>query len=426
MEKKPKILLISNNPISTDTNNGITIHNFLKSFGQENVINLYFDTSIPTSKLALSYYRITDFEVLKFGCFKKIGNIVEINQNNDSERLDNSYHKNKKTAGKMLIRDFLWIISRWNNKKLKKWLLSFNPNCIVLQIGDSPFAIRIANKLRKQLGNIPLFIYNSENYYFKNFDYFEERLNKSFLYSIFYKKLRKQYKLISKKSTWFHLTESIKKKYEVEFKQSNHFIVRNTPNFKPAKYESKKDRFNICYFGNLRLGRLSSLLDVARCIETIDSRIELSIYSKETDYIKKAIDSFKQVSYKGFSPIKTLEKEIAGNVDLLVHIEPFDDFSKTDLIDGFSTKIVDCLNSGIPFLIYSPDSLNLYQYLKKYDACYLTNSEESLKRTLIELFENKNIRLAKVNNAQKLVFLNHNKEKNQTLIHNVIISCLNK
>lgn len=418
LKAQRRILLISNNPLSKDSNNGITISNLLSSYNQSFISNLYFSNSNPNEKLANSYFKIADNEIIKLGCLKSVGTIV-----NSFSNYKTKSRSNKKTTFKVLIRELLWKIAHWNNKKLKEWIKTQNPEIIILQIGDSLFPIRIAKKISSLMGGIPILIYNSENYYFKDYNYFAKKTYKTLLYSIFFKLLKNSYNSIGFSSSWIHLTDEIKNKYEAVFNKSRHYVIRNVPNILHHEYKYKNGRFNVFYFGNLSLGRFDSLMVFSHALKEVNSSYKIYVYSSCTDEQILSIKKKDNIEYCGFKNIDNIYSEIYSKGDLLIHIESFENFSKIDLVDAFSTKIVDCLYSGIPFLLFAPSQLNCYKYLETNDACFLACNYNQLVALLRNI--SSDISTNKVNNARKLIMRNHNAKKNNILIVDIIESIIN-
>ena len=119
-------------------------------------------------------------------------------------------------------------------------------------------------------------------------------------------------------------------------------------------------RFNAYYFGNLRKGRFESIINIADELDFLSKNAKLYIYGNCTNEQKQIMSLKRNVIFLGFDNLENIFNKIKRDCDLLIHTEPFDNFSKIDLIDAFSTKIVDCLATGLPFLVYTPKELNLY------------------------------------------------------------------
>ena len=368
------ILLISNNPIGKDTNNGLTIYNFLLNYSPDRIINLYIKNSVPSEKLAKSYYRITNNEILRFGFFRKIGTEVSPSQLDETSKKHNK--SITKSPLKFLIRDWLWSISNWNNKSLNNWIKRNNPKLIVLQIGDFPYLIKITRTISKKYG-IPVVIYNSENYFFKNHNYFDRTEYKvTFFYKLFLKKLRAQYEIIGSNTSWFHLNESILEKYKKIFPTSKHYLTPNGFIGQTTVYSPVDNRFNIYYFGNLEVGRSKLLKDFAElCLKT-NKNINIYIYGSFNKIIVDELSNVQNIVFLGFKTMEKILDEAKSSCDLVIHIESFEEKDIIDNIDAFSTKIPTCLHLGVPFLVYAPLNYSFVKYLKDNDACFLATSRD--------------------------------------------------
>ena len=86
-----------------------------------------------------------------------------------------SVRKNPLTC---LLRDHLWRSKTWSTKRFWRWVTSFNPQVVLLQAGDMPYLYDLA-LIVCQKTQSKLVIYNSEDYYFKTWNYMKITAAKS-------------------------------------------------------------------------------------------------------------------------------------------------------------------------------------------------------------------------------------------------------
>ncbi len=128
----PRILVVSNNPFSNTSNNGKTLSSFSKSFPASKVAQLYFSPEIPSDEYYSNYFRVTDFDIIKFSktCgtqIKEISRSVKAEQNRKGQFVD----RIKKYELIRIIREALWKSNRWKTGSLDEWLVDFSPEIVL-------------------------------------------------------------------------------------------------------------------------------------------------------------------------------------------------------------------------------------------------------------------------------------------------------
>lgn len=402
-----RLLIISNNPLSPETNNGQMLLSNLARYSPKCLANFFIADSFPTNQYCSTFFRITDREVLRLGIFKNLGQTLEPRKDGIPTL---SVSKKRRTSLTMLGRHFLWTLAHPIGRKLLSWAQSFRPDAILLQIGDSPFVIDAAVKLVKKIG-VPLIVYNTENYYIKRHDFIDQKIRRSLWFLLFFHFLKRSYKKVSD-ATWIHLTPEIEKEYRTAFPNAKHHSIASSYSLLPMAYVPQSNRFSLCYFGNFGLGRYEQLLGIGRICEKINPQIQIHFFGNLSAEQKDNLAHFNNIVYHGFAHLDSIWAFCAANVDLLLHTESFSEYSKIDLVDSFSTKVANCLNSGLPFLCYLPGSLNLSNYLKRTDACFVCNSEKELSDSLAMAYKNTTYRMSKIPNALLVAKNNHSPDAN--------------
>lgn len=420
---KPRVLVVSNNCFSKGGSNGRTLANFFKGWPKKNLAQFYISNEIPDSEVCDKYFRVTDKEVLKsFFYGGEKGTVVELKVNGNFSNKFNKNIKVKKTPLKCLLREFVWRTERWRGRKFDEWVYNFNPELILIQSGDSAFMINIATKLSKKF-QVPLIIYNSEGYYFKEKNYFRDSSWQGVFYPIFIRQYKKSFeKMIEKSSYSIYSCDMLKDSYDRKFNNKSETIMTAT-DFNKSINDNKcvNNEFTVSYLGNLNVGRHESLIEIAECLQEIDEKIYLDIYGKVDD--KKIISDLvkcKGIRYKGMisydEVISTMKKS-----NLLIHAENFGEFYKWDLKYAFSTKIADSLASGTCFFVYSPIEMASTEYLwrNKYECLAIEKNE--LKSKLNKVINDKNFREKCIKQASKLASLNHNNKLNREKFQDILI-----
>lgn len=423
----PNVLVFSNNCFSKCGSNGRTLANFFKGWPKNRLAQFYIHSEFPDSDVCSNYFRVTDSEALNaFLKGKDKGqNISVSDRKNKTNRSDISKKKIKRTPLTFLLRDLVWSSNRWRGDKFNNWINEFKPDLILIQVGDCSFMINLALNVAKER-NIPLVIYNSEGYYFKEKNYFKESGMDKFLYPFLYRKYKRTFeKLMNYSIHTIYNCDMLRESYSDVFDHESTVIMTGSE-ISPIIKDKDNREVIISYLGNLGVGRHENLIEISNALQSINSQLKLDIYGKiPNEEIAKAFELCNGINYHGFIEYDEVIDKIK-NSDIIVHGENFNDFYKWDLKYAFSTKIADSLSSGSCFLMYAPDDIASTQYLlKNRCACTVTNKNELVDK-LKELIENKDLRNYYSNKAIKIASKNHNFKINRQKFQQILISLVRK
>jgi hypothetical protein len=386
-----KVLLISHNPISTQSNMGKTFLSLFSRFDRQELCQLYIYPVIPNALRCASYYRITDKEALN-AVFRRNKAGAEIPRDQISDRQgmyehqeDQSFYKSRKnkSAVRRLLRDAMWAVSPWNNRQLRAWLDREAPECIFVAPGVAKFLYNFALKIAK-MRNIPIVTYICDEYYFV-------REPESLIDRLRLKLLRKKMEqLIGKTSHLVVISEEMRAEY------ARHFSVETTTLMTGAAVpaaqspECNPEPKNLCYFGNIRCNRYVPLGEIGRTLDDINrergTAYRLKIYTAEKDpQILELFKDLQSVELCGFVTGGAFE-EALGQADLLLHTEAFDEQSMDFTQHSISTKIADSLASGIPLVAYGPENISSMGHLLRHECDITATSAHQLRETLLRAF----------------------------------------
>lgn len=429
----PRVLVIANNCFSKSSSNGRTLGNFFRGWPKDKLAQFYISGDNLDFTVCEHFFNVTDGQALSaFKSGKCSGGVVNIRtstredakktenaRNSENTAIANSTQSspsNGKTTTPrnsitMMLRNMIWRSGRWKNSGFDEWVKRFAPEIVLLQAGDFAFMYDLSLKVAKEQ-NAKLVIYNSEGYYFKNFDYFKSRGIAKRMYPIFLSNLKKALrKAYVNTEHIFYACDELTREYANEFNiPSETIYTASDMAISPAITENKE--FTISYCGNLGLDRHKGLIEVASALQEISPDLYIDVYGRARE--KRVEDELKACSgirFHGFVQYDVVNQIIAGS-DLVLHVESFDDFYKEDLKFGFSTKIADLLSSGKCFLLYAPDCYACSRYLIENKAAYVVSKKSDLKETLIEIIKNPRSREKYRQNALELAEKNHRSKKN--------------
>lgn len=421
-----KVLIISHNAISTTNNMGKTLQSLFSEFNKEELCQLFIHPMLPDIDICSSYYCISDEEVLHSMFFgKKPGHVLDKEsvfeqqknvKNFSSDTYENA-RKNNTSSMKRLLRDFMWKLSKWDNQYLEQWLKTEKPTCIFLAPGYAKFIYDIALAISEKL-NIPIITYICDDYYFL-------KEPKRFLDKLQLKLLQKKTdELFQKTVHLIAICEEIKTTYVNKFGTEATVIMTGSDFEVENDIKIKSNPTSLSYFGNIRCNRNISLAEVGRALDEINQQehteYKLKIYTSEKDSnILSVLDGIESVQMCEFVIGDEFRKAFVSS-DILLHVEAFDEENMDLVKNSVSTKIADCLGSGIPFVAYGPEGIASINYLKKNNCAFVVSKQPVLKDKLIQIINDDEIRMQEVSKALEVAAMNHKAERVSAMLHSII------
>lgn len=399
-----KVLIVSHTCLNTHNNMGRTLLSLFSAFDKDELCQLYLYPMLPDIEKCSSYYRITDKAVLK-GCIKRRVNGREIEKSEIDTSIHNLFeneddkklyrNKKNKSSIRVLLRDLMWRLSPWYNKQLVSWIEREKPTCIFVAPGIPKLLYDIALKISREF-NLPIITYICDDYYFLN-DHtaFLDKLRQKLM-------MKKMDELMSKTSHMVAICDEISERYE------KHFGVPATTIMTGSGYDVADEPSVVSepkvlnYMGNINYNRFLPLGDIGRALDELNKEYNesyrLDIYTVENDEkILANFDGIESIKLCGFVTGPEFV-ELFKKSQVLVHTESFDEYNIELTKNSISTKIADCLASGIPLLAYGPACLASMGHLIRNDCAVVATDKTQLKEVLYALFNDAGLRKQK---AQK-------------------------
>lgn len=403
--KDKKVLIIANNCLSEHNSNGRTLLNLLKEFPRDNICQIYTSGEMADESFAGASLRITNGEVIQ-SYFRasdyKMPSVETVRNVNPGSVI------NKKSAATMLLRDIVWAHSFRTRKAIIEWVKSQRPDCIILQIGDASLQIEIATYIAKQL-NLPLVTFNTEDYYFKKYDYMKRTHRGGPVYQAFHDRFRRSFqKLMSLSPACIYNCDGLKRLYDDEFNTDSTVLFCGTDFERVPEVD---DNGLILYAGNLSLGRHKGLIEIARVLHEIDDNLSLDVYGGANEEVGAELNAAVGLNYHGFVDYDQICERIKDS-RLLVHVESFDDYNAMDTQFAFSTKLADYLASGVPVLLYGPTTGEGICYIRDHSAAFVADNKDSLNTELTRALYDQRSRHDLSLRAVELAERNHDIRKN--------------
>lgn len=402
----PKILVIANNSFSTTEANGRTLGNLFINWPKECLAQFALRAENPDTTRCTNYFIVSDGAALQsFKTGHPAKNSYQISNSTKILPTSNSA-KIKRSALTMLLRNLIWKSNRWRGREFDKWVEAFAPDMILLQAGDAPFMYDLALSLA-QKRHVPLVMYNSECYYFKDFCYFTNTKS-CWLYPVFRAIFKHSFRRFMKKvSGVIYITHALESLHQTVFKHNSITLMTSSSLPKESHIKPFAENPRIVYLGNLGLNRYKNLITIAQEVQKINPAWKVQVYGNVPGKAQKEMLNCAGLELKGFVSYEDV-MQIEQTADLLLHTEYNDAFYLKDLQYAFSTKIADCLSSGVPFLVYAPRSFSFVEYLSSNEAAFVATTPQRLPATLKQALLDEFKRKKQVKNALKLARQNHN------------------
>ena len=392
-----KIIIISNNAISSISNNGKTVKSFLKGIPSENVANLYFGTNEnPDSNSCKHFYRITELDILKSFLTLRFStsNSHEILMNRLTTISDNqTLTENillrfikKHSENLSFIREFLWNFRTWDTKELNDWIKAFSPDVIFSVLGDVVYTHIIARTIATRY-SLPLHAYFTDDYVLND-------SSKSWIGHLHYIKVKRSYKkTLSICDKAFVIGKKMKQAYE-EYFHRNFGILVNGIDFTKFNTLTPKpfcpgEKFIISFIGGIHLNRWKSIVELAKVANQISNiSFDFRVFClKEPE--AEIIEAFENAGVRYCGGLNSSQVMIEiSNSHCLIHAESFDKKNRMYTKYSISTKIPEYMASKRAIIAIGPSDIASIEIFKDNGiGCVITekDSESDIKTKLKRL-----------------------------------------
>jgi hypothetical protein len=390
-EKKIKILVISDVPWSDDNSVGNTLDNIFASQKDIKFANLYCKSGEVKSKLPSMIYQMNEKMIIKKRFARtdikqefRSGSKEDVKVLNHKEKWFYDIVRNLRFPSFFIGRELLWKIGKWKTKELDDFLADFSPDVIFSFCLDSLYYLDII-KYCVDKTNSKLVLYFVDDVYAYR--------GRAPLYILHQSFVRNKMKRLSRGADLLYgATPDLCEEYSVKFEREIYKLYKVG---KEYNYEEKISTIplKLTYAGNLFYGRWKVLALLAQAIKEINEKagkqeIHLDIYTSGlyNDKIEKSLNIKDVAELKEKISYEEVKKVLKCS-DIVLHVESFErkEIRKTRL--SFSTKILDCMQSGSCLMAIGPKETasinilkqnNIAEVIEKFDKEVIKEKLESL------------------------------------------------
>lgn len=403
-----RVLVISRNAWDNTNSIGNTLTNFFKGIDDLEFANIYFREANPANDLCTRYYRVTEMDVLKKWFMpKRIGKAFIWSKNAKAPK-EKTAQKNEKKAVRFIrthqfqlaykISDSIWYAKKWINSNFQDFVENFQPDLMVTFAKSAPQYYLTVKYLRENY-HIPLFSWIADDEYTMLLQKKNDRAIQNLKY------------LVKESDAICGCSQAICDYY-------NHILsCYATPLYKSCTFsaavgESSNHSVKVVYAGNLLYGRIEIIRRIADYLEEYGfSKEDVSFDIYSNTVLSTEEKSFFQqknlTKYIGQQDYQTIMLRLA-EADIVLHVESFDAEQILQTKYSFSTKIIDCLQSGSVLLAVGPAELASISYVRGIPGAYVIDDPNKLKRELIAIIKDKESLPDRAKKIRSFAEANHN------------------
>lgn len=386
-----RILVISKEAWRDEQNGGNVLTNMFSSFPDSEFAQIYCNEQEPNNAICKKYYQISDRMMVDSILHKtKAGREIIYDQvPTDTVATTESFKATASKLGgniKRILRELVWSMGKWNTHEIVSFAKDFDPDIIFAPCYGNHYMQKLTVMVHNAL-NKPVISYISDDFY----------TNRQFRFSIIFwinhfflryrtRKTFKHYSLV------YTMTDEQKAQCERDF-GANMKILRKSGEFNARYLKNDVNApVRFVYAGGIYLNRwktLGALADAMRKINADGIKCVLDIYTNNplTEQMQQAIDDGLTARVHKAVSMADL-KDIYHHSDIALHVESFDIVNRHAVRMSFSTKIIDCMDSGCAVMAICDKKQAGGAYLRRNDCAICVNDLSELESTLKAIISN--------------------------------------
>lgn len=369
----PKILVCTVNSWNSRVGDN-TFPLLLQGYPKDCIASLFIREETPDSQVCGKFFRISENKVMKSILHRNIktGEVVtpEEEKTNGEYNQQVQRYQNKKHFYyfKLYAREIVWKLGKWKSPELNSFIDEFHPDIIVYEMSRYIHLNNIVRYIIKYTGAKGIGCFWDDTFTYKQ--------EKSFGYKFLRFFQRRNLKKLAKATkNFFAITNKTKREADSCFDIDCVVLTKPILTSNPFIPPENKDIRHILYTGNLGIGRLDVIKNIASILRDLEG-IELDIYTNTTlstqevdEIANNHVRIHKAVSQQ---EVQFLQKE----ADILLFVESLDNKNKIARL-SFSTKITDYYSAGKCILaVGNSDLAPIEMFQDNKTAIVVTNMKE--------------------------------------------------
>lgn len=381
-----RIIVLSNVAWDDCNSFGNTVSNWFQGWKDTEFFGVYSRSTLPSNEICQMHYTVPPLSLMKnLLCPSKTGWVIDTRKVNplstsDQETLLIQHAQQEKKEWMYLLSDLAYSTGVWKSSKYKQFIAEAKPD-IVFSFGIADAFLYENYCYFKKHTTAKIVTFLADDTYGS---YLEGKKIRDKL------RVRRFRKMMQMSDLIYGASEIMCKVYQKEFNKSV------TPLYKGCTFNSVKTKINkplrIVYAGNLLWGRDEILGIFASELEKLNKdeiRASLEIYTgsfitSETESLLNRGSSCRIMGRRSYEEIKCILHE----ADIVLHVESFNPSTIKTVRYSFSTKIIDCLQSGSVMMVVGPAGISSVEYAKKIPGAIIVDNMSEIRNSLEKIVEN--------------------------------------
>lgn len=385
------VMVLSANAWDDANSVGNTMSNFFSDWDNAHFSSIYFREAQPNNYVCSRYYRISDKMLAK--------NILSPHRigyefTNDKSTRQSKNESAAKQEEKLIaffhnfgirsvyrLEELLWRLRGWQNDKLRAFVEQERPDIVfAFAIPRMQYVLMI--EYLKQYTNAKIVLFIADDVYGKYLRCTRQRGQA---------RARRFRQLVDMADKLYGASEELCDVYGAEFCRHITTLYKGCDFVSPVR-ETTSLPIRVTYAGNLLYGRLETLSTLVDEIEAINSdglKMVLEVYSGTPLTTKQAqtLNRMGSARFCGSRPYTEI-REILNKSDIVLHVESFEKRQVDTVRYSFSTKIMDCLQSGSALMVIGPKGISSVEYPRRIQGAIVVDDVTKLQRVLTSIIGN--------------------------------------
>ena len=225
----------------------------------------------------------------------------------------------------------------------------------------------------------------------------------------------------------FTMTKKQKDEYEKHFGRPMEVMCK-CGSFDIVHRDKLQHPIKLIYAGGIYINRWKVLKEVKNALAQInknEKKAELHIYTANKLSKKQRLSMDDGKNSFVHAAVGTEElRELYKGSHIALHVESFALRNRLDTRLSFSTKIVDCLESGCALVAIGPDGQAGIEYLRENEAALCINSKKNIRKELENIINNEEQILDLARKGIALGEKYHSRKRIHALLDEHILSLL--
>lgn len=366
-----------------------------KPWKDDSFFHMYTRKKMPDNHMNITYYNISAVDIIKGivrnrdkGTRFNTESLPLIQLANEKTCINEQKNINRIHKGKNNIiyygYELIWRSKLWKDKSFKDFIRMASPD-VFFAFATSPYILWPLIRYLKKHTACKVVLLVADDVY-GNYD-------QCAFYRRGYLK-RELEKCILAADKLYGISDEMSELYRKRFGKPVTTLYKGCDlSAEPKKHLNQPLRF--VYAGNLLWGRDDTLAQVAEALEKLNKDSQkaiLEIYTGTTitEQIRQKLEKGKNSQILGSRSYEEI-KQIMHEADVVLHVESFEEQQKDTVRYSFSTKIIDCLQSGSQVLGIGPAGISSIEYLKKVDGAVVIDQQGQVSYVVEELIQKNKI-----------------------------------